>query len=430
MLEMASNEAVPMAVTDDGSPAPGSGLFMGASVDLTKTFFTYSTPLRKNSGAGDLYACELGAVGALPLKCDLKDLTPVPATGQPGAEERAAGVTQALGVSRDGSYVYFLAKGVRAAGATPGENVYVAHEHEGTWTTTFVASAYVHPPDEGTPRAASPDGRWFAFATETPLAGYDNRDAKTGAPDSEVYLYDAASNRLVCASCDPTGARPVGPSEVGSSLSLFDKGRLFFNSADGLVAQDINGNMDVYEFEPAGVGDCTTGSVTFTAGTGGCVALISSGAASGPSRFQDASATGDDVFFTTREPLVGKDVDTAVDVYDAHVCGAAVPCPPPRSSPALCTTADACRAAPSPQPSVFGSPASATFSGAGNVASGTPEKPKPTPAQVRAAKLRKALKACKKKRARSRRLVCERNARRHYGSVKPSRVANTKRGGL
>jgi hypothetical protein len=65
--------------------------------------------------------------------------------------------------------------------------------------------------------------------------------------------------------------------------------------------------------------------------------------------------------------LVSEDVDTALDVYDAHVCSVGVPCVARVVSSPACVTADACRVAPSAQPEVFGSPASATFSGRGNV---------------------------------------------------------------
>lgn len=439
--DMASGEAAPLAVTESGSPAVGVGHFGGASADGTRAFFTYGTPLTKAAGTkgSDLYVCELGAVGVSALKCALRDLTPVPAAGQPGANEDAQ-VTQMLGVSRDGSYVYFVAKGVLAAGARPGENVYVAHEHEGTWTTTFIASAHVTPSAEGTARVVSPDGRLLAFVSETSLTGYDNRDAKTGAPDNEVYLYDAGWGphppRLVCASCNPSGGRPTGPSEVpqplpprtGSSRSVFDNGRLFFNSADGLVAQDTNGNLDVYEFEPAGVGSCTSASATFNASSGGCVGLISSGVASGPSVFLDASGTGDDAFFTTRERLVGRDVDTAVDIYDAHVCSGSSDCPSEAQVPAACTTADACRAPAAPQPSIFGAPSSATFSGLGNASPPSPP-PAKTAAQIRAEKLKRALASCRHryKRQRKHRAACEKQARRAYGA--PHKAEKAKRAG-
>ena len=56
----------------------------------------------------------------------------------------------------------------------------------------------------------SPNGRYLAFMSERSLTGYENRDANSGVPDEEVFLYDASTGRLVCASCNPTGARPVG----------------------------------------------------------------------------------------------------------------------------------------------------------------------------------------------------------------------------
>jgi hypothetical protein len=134
----------------------------------------------------------------------------------------------------------------------------------------------------------------------------------------------------------------------------------------------VNRQVDVYEFEPKGVGGssgCTTASSTFDSVTGGCVDLISSGRSHQESAFLDASGSGDDVFFMTSEQLVAQDKDTSLDVYDAHVCGAeGVPCTAGALSPAECTTADACRVAPAPQPGVFGAPASATFSGPGDLA--------------------------------------------------------------
>ena len=57
-------------------------------------------------------------------------------------------------------------------------------------------------------------------------------------------------------------------------------------------------------------------------------------------------------------------------IYDARVEGGF----PEPASPPPCTNADACRAPVSPQPSVYGAPASATFSGAGNL---TPPEVKP-----------------------------------------------------
>jgi hypothetical protein len=286
------------------------------------------------------------------------------------------------------------------------------------------------------------------------LTGYDTRDAVTGRPDEEVYLYDASDGgRLVCASCNPTGARPAGveyatidnglvggdrvwggnqgiaanipgwtPYELGRALYqsryLSDSGRLFFNSSDALVPQDVNGAEDVYEFEPTGVGSCTGASATFSEASRGCVQLISSGASAEESAFMDASATGGDVFFLTAAKLTPADYDTSLDVYDAHECTSASPCLPVQAAqPPACVTGDACKPAPTPQPSIYGAPSSATFSGAGNVSAAS------TTAAVRSVKakglsrgqkLTRALRACQRKRAGARAL-CRRRARARYG---------------
>ena len=103
------------------------------------------------------------------------------------------------------------------------------------------------------------------------------------------------------------------------------------------------------------------------AGAGGCVSLISAGTSSEESVFMDASESGNDVFFLTAARLVPQDVDTSLDMYDAHVCSASQPCVSAPVSPPACSSGDSCKAAPSQQPAIFGAPASATFSGSGNV---------------------------------------------------------------
>ena len=130
---------------------------------------------------------------------------------------------------------------------------------------------------------------------------------------------------------------------------------------------------------------------------------------------------GEDVFFLTAAKLSPSDTDTALDVYDAHICSTAVPCPSTAVSvPPACTNTDSCRSAPSPQPEVFGAPASATFSGPGNQAPPPPPAgPKPkTAAQIRAEKLAKALRACRKDRSKAKRKACERQAQSKYGVAK------------
>jgi Tol biopolymer transport system component len=456
-------------------PEQAAAEFQLASGDGSKVFFTDQQRLTAEANASfgepDLYECELVETEGK-LECKLTDLTP-----HVGESASVLGVLP--GASEDGSYVYFVANAVLATGAAAGNcgangdpsppgatcNLYVWHNGR----TTFIArlSGEDRPDWQLTPSAlevvtsrVSPNGRYLAFMSARRLTGYDNRDANSGVSDEEVYLYDVSSGRLVCASCNPTGARPVGvldtkdsgeglglvvdrrgtwesenlgvdhwlagsvPGWIGSgsfpSLAqhqpryLSDSGRLFFNSNDALVTQDTNGKEDVYEYEPSGEGSCHREN--------GCLALMSGGTSAQESAFLDASASGNDVFFVTTAKLAPQDADTNFDVYVARVCGTSetLPCLPPSStSPPPCR-GEACRAAQSPQAS-FGPPASATLSGSGNVAQQLGVLPFKAVARkplTRAQKLAKALKACKKKN-KSKRVACVKQARKKYGPKKP-----------
>jgi hypothetical protein len=209
---------------------------------------------------------------------------------------------------------------------------------------------------------------------------------------------------------------------VYQSRYLSDTGRLFFMSSDALAPQDVNGVMDVYEFEPEGVGDCSGSSPTFNGTLGGCVSLISSGGSTEESVFMDASESGDDVFFLTAAKLRPEDYDSALDMYDARVCSTSSPCIPlPPASPPPCSTGDSCKPAPALQPSIFGSAPSATFSGIGNLV-GSPSPAVATPRSLtRSQRLARALRLCKRKRSARKRTACERQARKLYGAKSKSK---------
>jgi hypothetical protein len=140
------------------------------------------------------------------------------------------------------------------------------------------------------------------------------------------------------------------------------------------------------------------------------VALISSATSAQESVFLDASESGGDVFFLTSGQLVPLDTDTGLDVYDARVDGGFPAEPPP--GPPVCE-GDACQGTPTPQP-VFGTPASVTFNGSGNLTPVTAPVVKPKPL-TNAQKLAKALKACRKRHNKHKRLSCEKQARKKYG---------------
>jgi hypothetical protein len=482
LRDTAKGETVRLDMPQQGAPGGGAAHFQTANASGTRVFFTDSGLLTTESGSGDLYECEIGEEAG-ERKCRLTDLTPK----RSGESANVQGVI--FGASEDGSYVYFVATGVLSSNengmkdkaVSGANNLYLLHDGGKGWEQAkFIARLSSEDAEDWSSDTdysgdltrltgrVSPDGKYLAFMSNRSLTGYDNHDANSGQPDEEVYLYktegQGEGESLICASCNPTGARPIGRERppfngliddvinnkktwiaanvpgwtssgiiqnrgVHQSRYLSDSGRLFFNSNDALVPQDSNGNEDVYEYEPPGVGNCASSSVTFSERSGGCLGLISSGTASGESAFVDASETGEDVFFLTAERLVGRDIDAAYDIYDAHVCSAQSPC---LSAPAVsppCTTADSCRLAPSPQPSIFGAPGSAMFSGAGNVIPAGPAPAVKPKSLTRQQKLARALGTCRKKTNRGRRAVCERRARKRYGAKQARKADATKNGG-
>lgn len=460
--DMVSGETQQIDVVQSGAKGgEGNPRFQTASSDGSKVFFTDSSRLTPEStGVRDLYEYDVAAHRLTDLSVPLNH----------GEHAEVQGLVQ--GASEDGSYVYFVANGVLAPGATRGQcprpgstcNLYVYH----SGVTMLIAALSSEDQQwierlESTTARVSPNGRWLAFMSDRSLTGYDNRDANSGEPDEEVYIYHApedlssGSGTLACASCNPTGSRPTGMFVAPSSFTaeatsgplvdnnrlwngrwlaalipgwpliraetsvyqphyLSNGGRLFFDSNEALVPADVNGAMDVYEYEPEGEGDCARGNPMFSKPSAGCVGLISSGGSAEESAFMDASENGNDVFFLTAAKLRPEDYDTALDLYDARVCTSSSPClPVPAASPPPCSTGDSCKPAPSPQPTIFGAAPSATFSGVGNVAHvGAPTlAPR---SLTRAQKLRRALQACARVRSKRRRHACVRRARKRYGA--------------
>jgi len=194
----------------------------------------------------------------------------------------------------------------------------------------------------------SADGLHAAFTSTTPLTGYDNTDQASGEEDAEVFVYDAGADELVCASCNPSGARPRGANvavpilpfwaaalipgwenQSHASRALSEDGsRLLFEASDALALGDTNGVQDVYQWEAAGEGTCTESSDSFSPANGGCIDLISTGRSPRPSELVDASSDGADVFFKTAQSLWPADPGL-IDVYDARVEGGFPPPPPP-----------------------------------------------------------------------------------------------------
>jgi hypothetical protein len=412
LRDTVAGESVRLDVVQSGA---GGGIanpaFNIASADGSVVFFTDTQQLTEDASPSgrDLYRCEIGQVEGS-LGC--AELTDISAPLE-GSGESAEVLDQVPGASEDGTRLYFVARGAldevpNEAGevAEPGQpNLYFWQEGEGTrfiatlserdeaaWGAVNAPQGYA----VSITAAASPNGRFFAFPSERSLTAAENRN-DSDEPTTQAFLYDAETGQLTCVSCNPSGAAPVGerlpfkvnfppdparlwvkrwvaatlpeaPETEGQGRSLYhprtvlDNGRAFFNSVDPLVPADSNGNWDVYQYQPLGVGGCsegTSGAAVARSGNG-CVGLISSGTSEGDAGFLDTTPSGSDVFFVTRGRLSALDFDDETDVYDARVNGIAAQLP---SRPEC--QGEAC------QPPALApdnpTPASTAFEGAGNV---------------------------------------------------------------
>jgi hypothetical protein len=405
------SEPIQIDARQGGPDTAGEGNYWGAAADGSTVVFTDPRELTANANTGplpnpskpfhrggaesnvrpgtDLYRYDFQTGSLEDLSAD-------------SSEPTGANVRGVVGMSEDTDWIYFVATGVltseenaRHERAQSGaNNLYLWHEGD---PTRFVASLsgidssdWSPSPKNQTARSTA-DGEDLAFMSAAPLTEYDSRIAGSQtcprivgeaefstSPNAEVaceesYLFNAESGDLTCVSCNPTNSRPTGPSMLPVWNSGFeqprylndDGSRVFFESIDSLLPQDVNRRRDVYEWERAGSGICSAQSPTFNVGSGGCLFLISSGTSGVPSFLIDASADGSDVFISTRQRLVTQDDDDHYDVYDARVGGGFPPSP---SAAPACETETECRGisqvAPSEQV-----PATATSPSEGNVKS-------------------------------------------------------------
>jgi hypothetical protein len=435
LARLGGSETVQLDAADGGPGPGGEGKFQTAAADGSAALFTDPNQLTPGgSGGADLYRYDLEGE-------KLTDLTPGSLTQ--GSE--AAGAQGVLGASEDATAVYFAATGklsgeeenANGETAQPGQpNLYLYREGEGV---RFIATLLAQDEADWTANAsnhsarATTDGRHLAFVSRAMLSDYDNmvqgapgceEESATGEEGegelggdprcAEVYLYDAESGALSCASCNPTGQRPVGPAslpgwnnrEEGPRYLSEDGQRLFFASRDALAAADENGVRDVYEFERPGAGSCTAPTAAYTAAAGGCLYLVSTGKDEAASYLMDASASGRDVFFSTRSRLIGADEDERYDPYDYRAGGGfAEPAGPGdcAAHPALDTCRPPAAAAPGAP-----SPSTPLFAGPGNLRPG-----RDCGAPARRAKRLSRRAGALRRRAKSLRRRAARSSRRH-----------------
>jgi len=332
------------------------GWFWGATSDGRYAFVTgtHLTPDSPEAGVS-LYRFDTEAETG-----ELEFLTPT------ASNQESEGILQ---ITPDGSSVFFSGEKALLPGAELGNmNLYVWHEGEVQLVASTPGAIDGNRPQE---YMASPNGRWFGFTSWSQLSEYDNRsktacvefsrgDPKDpvtgeGVACKEVYRYNVETEELLCASCPPDGSPPTGNARMGPEnvegdfnfpRAMLDDGTVIFDTREPLSAEDSNSNRDVYTFD----GSDTT--------------LISGGRTNSRAEFDEASADGSSIFFTTPDQLVGQDKDTVADVYVSRVNGgiAAQNPPPPRGE----CIRDDCKETPNAGPELpFGG--SEAISGPGNV---------------------------------------------------------------
>ncbi len=370
------------AKTIDLTPAVTKGvLFDGMTEDGSKVFFSSEEHLthqdEHHSGA-DIYEAEVSGSGAtltLISKGEKEE------NGQPGDTAActpefnwntvsggpncsAVAIAGGGGVASGDGTIYFLSPELLngpSNGTANQPNLYVVRPgstpHYVTTLETENLAVFEAVTNNGTfiygDFQVSPSGDFAAFISALPLLPtVDN------AGFTQVYRYDASTETLNCASCNPTGAIDEGEgtlSELG--LGLTNDGRVFFDSTEALAARDQDEKTDVYEWEARGSVEAKGGYECQIAN--GCVGLISTGTSRFDSKLLGVSAAGTDALFFTRDVLVPQDENgTLTKIYDARELGGFPYIPPP----VPCKASDECHGPSSPTPSA---PSFGTITGSG-----------------------------------------------------------------
>jgi hypothetical protein len=332
------------------STEDGGAKFEAASSNGRAIFFAANYGLARNTEAST-ECCDL-------YKYDTQSRSLIDLSAVTG-HQLGAGVKSVLGISEDGSVVYFSATGQLVPGQgnmqvqneeSAQANVYAYQEGKLYYVSRIGQKEAGIEAKQGEQLDAisgpggmhyavsrvSPDGNYLLFATslkvrESDGEEYENRDQITNEPDTEYYEYSLASEGVTCVSCAPDRAeRPIQRSLHGSSgafqtnengylqRNLSEDGTVFFDSVDPLVSRATNKTVNVFQWQPDDVEGCEP--VAGKPGVGS-VCLLDSGTDPNASYFADASANGENVYITTQQQLAPQDKDGLRDVYDVRVGG-------------------------------------------------------------------------------------------------------------
>lgn len=463
-------------------------LFLGASEDGSKAFFTTEQELLPGHYGKNLYEYDADAPAGERI---------VAISGEPSApgfaEPEFRGVVR---IAESGERVYFVARNVLTTGANAegeepeegAENLYFYEKPSGATegTTTFVAAlvsggeqheivdqeGFCEEIEEEEAGLGEPEGE-ESVAYETCRASLETmrgrlKTAETlwreedihpaqatasgavlafeavgdltgqGATNStQVYAYDAESGSLRRVSA----AAAEGEEEYGATLPTPE---YLTGHGSALPAISASGAQIVFETRDPLSSAAVAGVNNLYESSEGHTFLISDGhdpshpnraAASGDGRDGGSELVGIDpsgqnIFFSTVDALTSQDNDSQRKVYDARVDGGFPPTP---AAPAACS-GEACQSAEASRQSLAqallanSSPLSASTAAGENV---TPKTNFTTHklGKMRAQKLKHALKLCKRDRNKRKRATCQRKARKRYavGTTRSKRRTQHKR---
>lgn len=256
---------------------------------------------------------------------------------------QGAMVAGVLGASDDASHVYFAARAQLLPGkgrnvveniARGSYNVYLAHDGQRSFVGVLEAPEVLGgsnrngalisrstAPSSPWASRVTPDGRYLLFPSTADVFDYHDGGV------ADAFLYSADADETVCISCrrglEPSVGSPPGSESPTTPLASdgsvghdnplnpprtlsADGKHAFFQKPDVFTSGAVEGRDNVYEWNESQI------------------VLLAAGSAPGathPTRFEDASDDGDDVFVSTLDRLVPRDVDDSVDVYDLRVDG-------------------------------------------------------------------------------------------------------------
>jgi Tol biopolymer transport system component len=305
-----------------------------------------------------------------------------------------------IGASDQGNRVYFAARGLLDGAAVSGEpNLYLWEAGHGV---TYLATLDPGDNDVWTPqRFQDSQARVTPDGRHLAFASTAQLTDFDNSGNRQIYLYDLDQDAIECASCVQGGTDSTLAAASEINGPAFEKRNV-----------TIDGDFIFFETSAPLIAKDTNGAVDvyqYYSPTAQ-LSLLSGGQSALPSNFVGADADGNNALFTTRAQLVGWDQDNLVDIYDARV-GGGFPEPDHELSCAL-----DCQDPPSASPHEP-SAVSATFVGPGN----------PRPKRCKRIENRRKRAKCSKPRRRDCKKVTSNT--RHRNCVKSKRHDAASKGG-